>query len=189
MMTYKTRVPTNYLERWCWSQTVISTSRQQLQSTKVLALHATIRLECKSQVKQIWFWNCLLSWPGNPLSMCYGPRNSSDILSQVASGELVVSRLVKSYESRSRVSNASFQGFRVLVQSDRHPEYLDSRIEAFLDSLGKTIEEMSEEEFEKNKTALAVKRLEKPKKLYTRTAKFWQVLYFFKWEFKYVIIY
>ncbi len=65
------------------------------------------------------------------------------------------------------------QGLRVIVQSDRHPDYLDERIEAFLASMEDYIEKMSEETFESNKTALADKTLEKPKKLSARTAKFW----------------
>ena len=65
------------------------------------------------------------------------------------------------------------QGLRVIVQSDRHPEYLDSRIEAFLHSMDEHLEKMSVDEFERNKTALADKRLEKPKKLSARTAKLW----------------
>ncbi len=65
------------------------------------------------------------------------------------------------------------QGIRVIVQSERHPVYLNGRIEAFLASMESFIEEMSEEEFEKNKSALEDKRLEKPKKLSSRTAKFW----------------
>lgn len=65
------------------------------------------------------------------------------------------------------------QGFRVIIQSDRHPAYLDERIENFLRELAETVSEMPEEEFERNKEALAVKRLEKPKRMYSRTAKYW----------------
>lgn len=65
------------------------------------------------------------------------------------------------------------QGLRVIVQSDRHPDYLDSRIEAFLHSMDDHLEKMSADEFERNKTALADKRLEKPKQLSARTAKLW----------------
>jgi insulysin len=65
------------------------------------------------------------------------------------------------------------QGLRVIVQSERHPEYLDDRIEAFLHSMEEHLEKMDEDEFERNKTALADRKLEKPKKLSTRTNKFW----------------
>ena len=65
------------------------------------------------------------------------------------------------------------QGLRIIVQSDRHPVYLDTRIEAFLHSVEEHIEKMDEEEFERHKTSLAEKRLEKPKVLGTRTWKFW----------------
>ena len=65
------------------------------------------------------------------------------------------------------------QGLRVIIQSERHPNYLDSRIETFLESMVDHIENMSEKDFEQNKTALAERRLEKPKKLTDRTSKFW----------------
>merc|ERR1712037_195184 len=71
-----------------------------------------------------------------------------------------------------RRSNGA-QGFRVIVQSERHPEYLDSRIEAFLGSLEKSLGELEEEEFKKQVEALASKRLEKPKKLSVRNGRYW----------------
>ena len=40
----------------------------------------------------------------------------------------------------------------------------------------KFIEDLSDEEFEKNKTSLTDRILEKPKKLSARNAKFWSVL-------------
>jgi insulysin len=71
-----------------------------------------------------------------------------------------------------RRSNGA-QGFRVIVQSERHPEYLDSRIEAFLGSLEKSLGELEEEEFKKQVEALATKRLERPKKLSVRNGRYW----------------
>ncbi len=46
------------------------------------------------------------------------------------------------------------QGLRVIVQSDRHPAYLDERIEHFLSSMEEHLVNMSEEEFDKHKSAL-----------------------------------
>ncbi|XP_018331415.1 insulin-degrading enzyme [Agrilus planipennis] len=66
------------------------------------------------------------------------------------------------------------QGLRVIVQSDRHPEYLDTRIELFLESMLKHVMEMSNEEFERHKEALALQRLEKPKRLSVQSQIFWQ---------------
>ena len=71
-----------------------------------------------------------------------------------------------------RRSNGA-QGIRVIVQSDRHPDYLDSRIETFIQSLEETLKEMEEKEFLTQVEALATKRLEKPKKLSVRNGRFW----------------
>ena len=68
---------------------------------------------------------------------------------------------------------AGIQGFRVIVQSHRHPEYLDTRIEALLRHIREYIVEMSDDDFIRNKEALADRRLEKPKKLSTLSSKFW----------------
>jgi len=65
------------------------------------------------------------------------------------------------------------QGLRVIVQSDRHPDYLDSRIEAYLATLGEVLEAMEDKEFKSHVEALAAKRLEKPKKLSVRNSRFW----------------
>lgn len=71
-----------------------------------------------------------------------------------------------------RRSNGA-QGLRVIVQSVRHPNYVDQRVEAFLEAMGDLLEEMCEEEFERHKEALAAQRLEKPKKLVTLTSRYW----------------
>ena len=71
-----------------------------------------------------------------------------------------------------RRSNGA-QGLRVIVQSDRHPDYLDQRIEAFLLSLEDKLDKMEETEFQQHVEALASKRLEKPKKLGVRNGRFW----------------
>ena len=42
----------------------------------------------------------------------------------------------------------------MIVQSERHPSYLEKRIELFLASMEDHIVKMSEEEFEKHKSAL-----------------------------------
>lgn len=65
------------------------------------------------------------------------------------------------------------QGLRVIVQSDRHPEYVDQRVETFIASMETYIEQMPDEEFERHKEALAAQRLEKPKRLSARSSRFW----------------
>ncbi|XP_026283757.1 insulin-degrading enzyme [Frankliniella occidentalis] len=66
------------------------------------------------------------------------------------------------------------QGLMALVQSSRDPEYVEKRIEAFFDHMLNFIIEMSEEDFEKHKEAVAVKRLEKPKMLWALSSVYWR---------------
>jgi insulysin len=58
------------------------------------------------------------------------------------------------------------QGFRIMVQSERTAEYLEDRIEAFwTETFEQYLEEMSEEEFEKQKESLVLRKREKVKNL------------------------
>lgn len=63
--------------------------------------------------------------------------------------------------------------FRFIIQSEKHPQYLESRIESFLVSHRKTLEALSDAEFAKNKRALVVKRTEKVKDLDQETGRHW----------------
>ncbi|XP_030755591.1 insulin-degrading enzyme [Sitophilus oryzae] len=65
------------------------------------------------------------------------------------------------------------QGLRIIVQSDRHPTYLDGRIEEFLEGMLTYIKDMSEEEYLRHREALACHRLEKPKQLSALSNRFW----------------
>ncbi|CAI5653427.1 insulin-degrading enzyme isoform X2 [Oreochromis niloticus] len=65
------------------------------------------------------------------------------------------------------------QGLRFIIQSEKAPHYLESRVEAFLCAMEKAVEEMSEEAFQKHIQALAIRRLDKPKKLSAECAKYW----------------
>jgi insulysin len=56
-------------------------------------------------------------------------------------------------------------GIRFLVQSEKSPEYLDGRVEAFITKFGEMLEEMSETEFEGHKRSLINRRLEKSRNL------------------------
>ncbi|KAF2673613.1 LuxS/MPP-like metallohydrolase [Microthyrium microscopicum] len=55
--------------------------------------------------------------------------------------------------------------YRILVQSEKSPDYLEGRIEAFLVQLGEQIRDMDENKFEKHKAGLCSKISEKPKNL------------------------
>uniref|UniRef100_A0A3B5LE54 Insulin-degrading enzyme n=1 Tax=Xiphophorus couchianus TaxID=32473 RepID=A0A3B5LE54_9TELE len=65
------------------------------------------------------------------------------------------------------------QGLRFIIQSEKAPHYLESRVEAFLRTMEKALEDMSEEAFQKHIQALAIRRLDKPKKLSAECAKYW----------------
>jgi insulysin len=64
-------------------------------------------------------------------------------------------------------------GYRVIIQSERTAEYLETRIDAFLQSFGRTLETMSSEEFEGHRRSIINKRLEKLKNLGSETSRYW----------------
>lgn len=64
-------------------------------------------------------------------------------------------------------------GFRFLIQSERTPDYLDRRIEAFLIQFGTTLDKMSDSDFEGHKRSLVNKRLEKLRNLDQETTRHW----------------
>ncbi|XP_044760344.1 insulin-degrading enzyme [Coccinella septempunctata] len=65
------------------------------------------------------------------------------------------------------------QGLRIIVQSDKHPAFLDDRIEEFLKDMKPYLMSMEEEEFVRHREALAAQRLEKPKQLASQTNLYW----------------
>ena len=64
-------------------------------------------------------------------------------------------------------------GYRVIIQSERSPEYLEERINAFLAQFASSLEMMPESDFESHKKSLINKRLEKIKNLSQESARFW----------------
>jgi insulysin len=69
--------------------------------------------------------------------------------------------------------SATTQGYRVIIQSERTAQYLESRIENFLREFGPILEKMPEEEFEGHKRSVVNKRLEKLKNLSSETGRYW----------------
>ena len=69
--------------------------------------------------------------------------------------------------------NSTTLGYRVIIQSERPPDYLEDRINAFLALFGKTLETMSEKDFQAHKSSLINKRLEKYKNLNEETSRIW----------------
>ena len=70
-------------------------------------------------------------------------------------------------------SFATTTGIRILIQSERTPDYLDSRVEAFLTTVGKILADMTDKEFESHKRSLIIRRLEKLKNLNAESSRHW----------------
>lgn len=68
---------------------------------------------------------------------------------------------------------STIAAWRCLVQSEKDCAFLEKRIDAFLYGFERTIQEMSEEDFEEHKVGLINKRLEKLKNLNQETGRFW----------------
>ena len=69
--------------------------------------------------------------------------------------------------------SSTVTGYRVIIQSERTPEYLEERVNAFLALFGKTLADMPADEFESHKKSLINKRLEKVKNLEQEANRYW----------------
>lgn len=78
---------------------------------------------------------------------------------------------------------SSERGLRIVVQSEKKPEYLETRVEAFLDEMKTRIEEMSEEEFSTHKHGLTKKWLEADKNLAEEVSRFLTHINSGHWDF------
>ncbi|KAK3333198.1 Metalloenzyme, LuxS/M16 peptidase-like protein [Cercophora scortea] len=81
-------------------------------------------------------------------------------------------------------AGATTYGFRFIIQSEKTASYLETRIEAFLESMTKILETMSDTDFENNKRSLIVKRLEKPKHLDQETGRHWSQIHSEYYDFE-----
>ncbi|KAH8805629.1 Metalloenzyme, LuxS/M16 peptidase-like protein [Xylogone sp. PMI_703] len=70
-------------------------------------------------------------------------------------------------------TTATTLGFRFIIQSERTPQYLESRIDSFLTGYAKTLADMTEADFEEHKRSLITKRLEKLKNLDQESGRIW----------------
>jgi len=68
---------------------------------------------------------------------------------------------------------ATTTGYRVLIQSERPPQYLETRIDAFLTKFKLDLAEMSQEDFDKHKKSLIARKLETVKNLSSETNRLW----------------
>ena len=64
-------------------------------------------------------------------------------------------------------------GLRFLLQSEREPVYLESRVEAFLEAYKTQLAATTPEEFEKQKEGLISQKLEKLENLHSECSRFW----------------
>ncbi|KAF2191778.1 LuxS/MPP-like metallohydrolase [Zopfia rhizophila CBS 207.26] len=78
----------------------------------------------------------------------------------------------------------SWAGYRILIQSEKDCHYLEGRIDHFLAQFEKTLEEMSEDEFEGHKRAVINKRLEKLKNLTQEGNRFWNHMFSDAYDFQ-----
>ncbi|KAG9103374.1 Insulinase (Peptidase M16) [Ceratobasidium sp. 370] len=69
--------------------------------------------------------------------------------------------------------SAGSAGWRIVVQSERRPRYLESRIDNFLDLFRETLATMPDTEFKRQRDSYALKRLEKLKNLGEEASRFW----------------
>jgi len=65
------------------------------------------------------------------------------------------------------------QGVRFILQSDRSPDVLEERIEAFLATVKDSLESMTDAQFDCHKDALALNKLEEPKRISKQCDVFW----------------
>ncbi|KAJ7172120.1 Metalloenzyme, LuxS/M16 peptidase-like protein [Mycena filopes] len=70
------------------------------------------------------------------------------------------------------LAGQSEKGLRIVVQSEKTPGYLEDRVEAFLEGMKTTIEEMSAEDFEEHKESLKKRWTEAEKNLTEEASRF-----------------
>lgn len=74
---------------------------------------------------------------------------------------------------RGVAENNGWMGYRILIQSERCPKYLEERIDQFLLDASKLLEGMSEHEFETHKESVQNRRREKSKNLSEEIDRLW----------------
>ncbi|KAH5216199.1 hypothetical protein HBI62_168920 [Parastagonospora nodorum] len=77
----------------------------------------------------------------------------------------------------------TWAGYRILIQSEKDCRYLEGRIENFLNTFEKALQEMSESDFEDHKRAMITKRLTKLKNLSQEDMRFWNHIYSDAYDF------
>ncbi|KAI8912435.1 Metalloenzyme, LuxS/M16 peptidase-like protein [Gorgonomyces haynaldii] len=114
-----------------------------------------------------------------------GPENDVQgrallgLLAQI-SGEPVFDQLRTKeqlgYSVYGGIRKMRWHGYRIVIQSERDPIYLEERIELFLRQFQQTLLEMPDEKFNKYKQAYVNNLLEKPKNLNQHSNRLWNII-------------
>lgn len=83
----------------------------------------------------------------------------------------------------SSLNNHGTANIRILVQSEHTTPFLEWRIETFIENFGKTLREMSEQDFEKHKDALCKSLLQKYKNMKEESNKYTSAIYLGDYNF------
>uniref|UniRef100_A0A1B0BPR9 Coenzyme PQQ synthesis protein F-like C-terminal lobe domain-containing protein n=1 Tax=Glossina palpalis gambiensis TaxID=67801 RepID=A0A1B0BPR9_9MUSC len=84
----------------------------------------------------------------------------------------LITKLLNELLPNNMVLENGVNGFCIVVQSVKHPFFVEDLIENFLKNYLQIIEEMLPEEFQRHKKALIVKKVEKPKTVYNQFNQF-----------------
>jgi insulysin len=76
------------------------------------------------------------------------------------------------------------QGFQILVQGDRHPAYVETRIDNFLNDLGVVFQNMTEDQFLKKRQSFSDQKAHKVKSLSERNGILWSEISLEQYNFK-----
>ncbi|KZV96205.1 hypothetical protein EXIGLDRAFT_747787 [Exidia glandulosa HHB12029] len=74
------------------------------------------------------------------------------------------------------IIRTGIMGLRIHIQSERSPAYLEQRVDAFLEGYKDMLSSMSEQDFEKQKNGLIMKKLEKCKNLAEEASRLWSAI-------------
>lgn len=100
-------------------------------------------------------------------------RLLTQILSEPAFNVLRTKEQLGYIVSASEWSGTEYTGLRIVVQSEKDPRYLESRVEAFLVHMREILESMDEAHFEEHKNGLIRKWNEKLKNMNEESNRFW----------------
>jgi insulysin len=95
------------------------------------------------------------------------------ILSEPAFDQLRTKEQLGYIVQTSMSSRVGAIGWKVLIQSERDPVYLETRVDSFLAQAKGILEGLTEEEFGRHRDSLIAKREEKPKNLREESERFW----------------